>query len=139
MDVDQNTMNRILMRIGALIKERAITLAPIDMGDLRRSIQFRTEGNKVIISVGVDYAEDLEYGKAPGILDENEKQELTEWADRHNLPGYLVIKKIEREGIKVGSVEQPMRVPNGTYRPFIRPAIHQCIPDIKRIIREELE
>lgn len=129
---------RILSRIGSVIKLRAMQLAPIDLGLLRASIKFEIVGDEVIIYCDAPYANDMEYGTPPSPLTDAEKKELEGWADRHGLPAYPIIKKIEREGIKVGTPESPLKSPNGTYRPFLRPALYQSMPYIKKIISEEL-
>jgi hypothetical protein len=136
--IDQETINRMLDRIGEAIKAKAIRNCPIDLGQLRLSINHRIEGNKVIIYSDLDYARDMEFGMPPRLLDEGEKEDLAEWAKRHDMPAYPVIKRIQTQGIKVGSVTSPMRLPNGTYRPFLRPSVFQSIEDIKRIVKEEL-
>lgn len=40
--------------------------------------------------------------------------------------------------INVGSEKNPRKLWNGTYLPFMRPAIYQSLPEIKKIIIEEL-
>lgn len=130
----------LLDRIGMLVELKAKRLAPIDMGRLRASIKHRVEGDTVRIYVeGVDYARDLEYGKPPEPLSDEEKKELAEWAKRHGLPAFPIIRKIEKKGIEVGTEKHPLLTKGGTYRPFLRPALHQSIPEIKEIIRSMLK
>jgi len=134
---DKQKMNEaILNKIGREILKRAIRLAPDDKGGLRLSLNYRIEGNKVIIYSPLDYAKDMEYGKPAGLLDSKEKEDLKDWAERHGLPAFPVIRKIEQEGIKVGTIENPLEVPNGTYRPFVRPAIYQMMPILAKEIPE---
>jgi hypothetical protein len=135
--IDEATIQKLLDKIGAIVELKAKMLCPVDMGILRASIKHRIEGDKVIVYTDIDYARDMEYGTPPGKLDENEKEDLKEWAERHNLPAWPVIRKIEREGIKVGSEKAPLKTPSG-FRPFMRPALHQSISDIKQLIRNEL-
>ena len=134
--IDEETMKLIIENIGRIVKRRAMRLAPIDMGILRSMIGFRIEGNKVVIFCKAKYASDLEYGKPAEPLSKSEKEEVEAWAERHNLSGKGVIWSLEHKGIKAGTPEQPFKVPNGTYRPFMRPALLQSIPEIKRMIRE---
>jgi hypothetical protein len=141
--LDQEAMNRLLEKIGALVEMKAKQMAPIDMGQLRASIQHRIEGNKVIVYSDLEYAQDMEYGTPPGILDANEKEDLKEWAKRHGLPAGPVIRKIEKEGLfPYGSKDLILatnpRFAYGTFRPFLRPALLQSIPDIKQLIKSEL-
>lgn len=143
--MNEKLTRAILTQIGIKVKARAIRLCPIDQGQLRASIQFEVEGNEVKIftdpSAG-GYSDnrdiEMEYGKPPGVLDEKEKQQLKEWAKRHNLPAYPIIKKIETEGIKVGTPENPLST-HGTFRPYLRPALHQTIPEIPGIIKEVMK
>jgi len=136
--LNEESINRILQKIGALIKLRAKENCPVDMGQLRASIDYEIRGNSVVIFSNVSYARDMEYGKPPELLDDQEKENLKQWAHRHNLPASSVIRKIEKKGISVGTVEDPLVTPSGE-RPFLRPALYNSIPDIKKIVREELQ
>ena len=132
-------ITEIQNRIGSLVVRRAMQLVPFDTGRLAGSLNFRIEGNKIIIFSDVEYAEDMEYGSPPGVLSENEREDVTGWAKRKGIKSaYGVIKKIEREGIKVGTVTDPLKTYDGRYRPFIRPAIHQSMPEIKQMISKIL-
>ena len=128
----------VLDKIGALVKAKAIRLCPIDLGELRASINYRVEGNKVIIYTDLDYAEEMEYGRPPGPLSDEEKANLKDWAERHQLPPNAVIHKIETKGIEAGTVDHPFETKSHTYRPFLRPALFQSIPEIKTLVRSEL-
>ena len=136
--ISEEIRNKILENIGRIVKARAMRLAPIDMGYLRTTIGYRIEGNTVIIFCGTDYAKDLEYGKPPEPLTKQEKEDVEAWAKRHRLPGKGVIYGLEHKGIKAGTPEMPYRVPNGTYRPFMRPALLQSRSEIKDMIKEVL-
>jgi hypothetical protein len=135
--MNDEIMNSILNKIGFIVVARAVELCPVDMGTLRQSIRHKVEGNKVTIYTDVEYAEDMEYGKSPEPLSESEKENLKGWAKRHNLPSGPVISKIEKRGIKVGTPDNPMKTSSG-FRPFLRPAVHQSIPQIKTMIKEAL-
>ena len=131
-------MHEILQKIGILVKNRAIKNAPIDLGQLRASIDYQVDlsDNSVTIFCRVPYAQDLEYGRPPGVLDDEEKENLKEWSERHGIDNYkAVIKKIERDGIDVGTPEDPKIMPNGTYRPFMRSSLFESVPQIKQIIK----
>jgi hypothetical protein len=130
----------VLEKIGMFVKQKAIELCPIDKGELRRSIKYKVEGNSVrIYTENCDYASDMEYGTPPGILSAEEKEDLLDWSKRHKLPGWAVIRKIEKEGIKAGTTEAPFKSAGGTFRPFMRPALYQSLPEIKRFVRESLK
>ena len=62
MEIPQEVKNRILSKIGALVKEKAIRAAPDDLGELRGSIDYRIEGDKVIIYAEAEQAYAMEYG-----------------------------------------------------------------------------
>ena len=126
----------ILEMAGKIVKRKAIRLAPIDLGQLRASIQYQIVDDTVFIYSNLPYSKDMEFGKPPEPLSDTEKEKLKDWADRHGLPAGPVIRKIEREGIKVGTIKQPMEVPNGTYRPFLRPAVFQSLPEIYANVQE---
>ena len=136
--LNEEAINRILTKIGALISLRAKENCPVDMGQLRASIQYSIEGNSVKIFSNVSYARDMEYGRPPELLDDQEKESLKQWAHRHNLPASSVIRNIEKRGISVGTVEDPLVTPSGE-RPFLRPALFNSISDIKKIVREEFQ
>jgi hypothetical protein len=136
--LNNESINRILQKIGALISLRAKENCPVDMGQLRASIQYSVEGNSVRIFSNVNYARDMEYGRPPEPLSDQEKEDLKKWAERHNLPAKRIIGSIQRKGIAVGTIEEPMITPSGE-RPFLRPAVYDSISDIKKIIKQELQ
>lgn len=137
--IDEKTKNKILEEIGKLVKGKAIRLCPIDMGHLRASLQYKIEGDKVIIFTNLSYAKDMEYGKPPEKLSEEEKEDVAQWAKRHQLPAFPVIRKLETKGIEVGTAEKPFETKGKTFRPFLRPAIYQSIPEIKNIVKDILK
>ena len=124
---------QILELIGIAVEAKAKELVPYDQGDLMRSIKHKVEGYSVIVYTESPYAYDMEFGTPPGELDSSEKENITEWAKRKGLPAGPVIRKIEREGIKVGTVTNPLETANHRFRPFMRPAFHQMAPGIKSI------
>jgi len=136
--MDEEQIAKLLDHIGALIELKAKRLCPVDMGALRASIRHRVEGNKVIIWTDIEYAQDMEYGRPPEPLDAGEKESLKDWAKRHSLPAYAVIRKIETKGIEAGTTEKPIKTAGGTFRPFMRPALFQSMTDIKSLIKSEL-
>lgn len=142
--------NVILGAIGRSIVKRAKQLAPVDRGELRAKIRYEVRGGVLYIISASEHAEKMEFGAPPGKLDESEKQQIGEWAERHNVPKWAVIRKIERygiEGSKYGgkrgvpyTAEAPFLSKGGTYRPALRPAIHQMtMPgEIKKTLTEAL-
>lgn len=126
-------------RIGALVKREAIRMCPVDRGELRASIDFRIEGNKVILYATAAHADEVEYGRPPSILSETEKDDLREWAKRHKANPGKIINYIQKKGIKVGTPENPLHITSynrDSYRPFMRSAVHQSLPRIKEIIKK---
>lgn len=136
--LSEESIKAILEKIGALVSLRAKENCPVDMGQLRASIQYKIEGHSVIIFSNVDYARDMEYGRPPEPLSDQEKEDLKQWAGRHNLPARSVILSIQKKGIKVGTIEEPLKTPSGE-RPFLRPAVFNSMPDIRKIIKQELQ
>lgn len=136
--IDESVKQRILDQIGAIVELRAKQLCPVDLGELRASIKRRVEGNKVIIYTDLTYARDMEFGTLPNVMmSAQEEKDIEEWAARHGLPGGPVARKIKKMGIKAGTPEAPLKTPSG-YRPYLRPALLQSLPDIKKIIKREL-
>lgn len=132
----------ILDKIGAFVKKEAIRRCPVDNGDLRRSIDYRIEGNSVIIFANDPNAIKMEYGAPPGILTESEKDNLKEWAKRHNASPFKIIGYIEKHGIKVGEKDKPLHITSygrDSYRPFLRPAAYENIAEIKDIVKKNLQ
>lgn len=128
---------KVLNEIGQAIVLKAKNLAPIDQGHLRKHIVWDIEDDTIIIHTqGVPYADKMEYGSPPMVLDEREKEAVMKWAKRHDIPGWAVIRKLETKGIEAGTPEQPFRTKGNTYRPFLRPAIHQSMGEIDRILKE---
>ena len=131
-------MEVIMDKVGAMIKEKAIRAAPNDLGDMRRHIGYRIEGNNLIIFCNTEHAKDMEYGKPPEPLSPQEKDEIDAWAKRHGLKnGKGTARHIEKAGIKVGTIDQPLHITSlgrNSYRPFFRPALYQVLNQINRII-----
>jgi len=129
-------------KVGAFIKEKAIANCPVDRGDLRRSIDYRIEGNKIILFATDEKASDMEYGVPPEPLSDEEKQDLTGWAERHGAKPKKIIKYIQKHGIKVGTPEQPLHITSygrDSTRPYLRPAVYQNLPEIVAMLKENVE
>jgi hypothetical protein len=124
-------------KIGAAIKAEIIRMCPVDRGDLRRSIGFRVKGNVITWFSTDPKASDLEYGTPPEPLSPQEMADLANWAERHGASPFRIVKYIERHGIRVGTVENPLHITSygrDSYRPFMRPGVFQNIELIKNII-----
>lgn len=141
----------ILEEIGKMVKAEAIRMCPVDMGELRRSIGYRIEGDTVILFAHSDHATDMEYGRPPSPLSEGEKGDFDDsvdaptihgWAKRHNASAKGIIWSLEHKGIKVGTAKKPLHITSygrDSYRPFLRPAIYNNFSKIRQIIREGLQ
>lgn len=138
MQDNKQDIRPLIEMVAVQIKEKAIRMAPVDLGDLRRKIDYRIEDNTLIIFCTAPEAKDMEYGKAPEPLDKNEKDDIDAWAKRHGLKdGKGVARSIEKRGIKVGTTKAPLHITSfgrDSYRPFLRPAIYQILSKINRII-----
>ena len=133
----------ILKKVGEFLVGEASRLVPIDLGILKNSLTYKVEGTSVIVYSPLDYAEDMEFGKPPEPLSKNEKEDVEAWAKRHGLKsGKGVIWKIEHKGIEVGTATKPLHITSlgrNSYRPFLRPALYNNVPQIKKIIKASLK
>jgi len=138
---------KLLNRIGALVELKAKRLCPVDEGFLMAHIYHRVEGNSVIIYTDVEYAEDMEFGMPPDpAMTEDKEQAIKEWAHRvtkgqNEGLAYGVINKLKTRGSNVetgdvGTPQNPKKNFVGRYRPFLRPALHQSMPEIKVMVME---
>ena len=144
--IDQAKREKFLNILGAKIIENAMSKVPKDEGSLAKHLSWKVEGNTLsIFTFGIDYAEDMEYGKPAMKMDESEKKDIDDWAHRHGLKsGAGVAKHIEKYGIKVGAnktvesptiglsktaaVDSPAHITSlgrDSYRPFLRPAVFE--------------
>lgn len=135
----------ILEKVGEFLVSESKRLVPVDNGILRTSITYRLGANGTSVDVysPLDYAEDMEFGKPPEPLSETEKEDVEAWAKRHGLKsGKGIIWSLEHKGIKVGTATQPLHITSlgrDSYRPFLRPALYNNIPQIKKIIKDWLK
>jgi hypothetical protein len=130
----------ILEEIGKHIKLKAKEMCPVDEGTMMRSIDYKVVGNKVIIfTSGCPYASDIEYGTPPHTLGADEREDIEKWAKRHNIRNPSgTARYIETHGIKVGTVDKPLHITGqkrNSFRPFLRPAVMQSLPEIKNWLR----
>jgi len=143
----KEVMDRIRDKIGKAVQLQAKQLVPVDKGPLMASITYRIDGEDVVIFSNLPYAEDMEYGRPPGLLGEGDKEELLDWGKRHGLnqnQSKKVIKHIETKGIEVGTPTDPKHVTSlgrDSYRPFLRPALNQTMnsQNIKLIVMEAIQ
>ena len=134
-------IDKIMKKVAEYILGESVKHCPVDLGNLRLSLGYRIEGDMIYITSPLDYAEDMEYGIPPspeGIWGD-EAQSIKEWAERHHLNPWAVIKSIEKHGIKVGTPEHPMVLKNGTFRPFVRSAVFNNLDNIRQVAQLELK
>jgi HK97 gp10 family phage protein len=134
-------LNFALERVGAFIKSEAIRRCPVDTGELRKTIDFRIEGNKVTLFTTSEIASFVEYGTAPHIIEPKDKKALAfEWT---SVGGIMMGKKAR---IKAGIPKKEANVavlkkvhhPGTSAQPFMRPAVFENLPQIANIIKENL-
>lgn len=147
--------NRIMNKIGARIKREIIRKCPVDAGDLRRTINYRIEGDSIIFSAGsqdVNYAEYVEYGTGLYHIDEKGNSDPHKpWkvkaipkskggkgflAWENNKKERLASKKSPDEGD--WSYAMSVTIRGMRPKPFMRPAIHQSKQIIADVFKEEL-
>lgn len=141
--ITKSQINRILERIGMMVKEDAIRRAPVDTSDLRRQIDYVVEGNSVTISATSDHADFVEYGTGIYHIDEEGQPEPhTGWdivpVNKKALAWGKVIGKSPSGATTREHVAKKVHIEGMRPQPFLRPAVHQNIPRMKEIIREEL-
>ena len=141
-DKDKLTHDMLFL-IGRRVLERAKRMAPHDQRKLWDSLHSEVVGDEVrIFTSGCDYADKMEYGSPPVKLSSSEKEGLEGWAHRHGLKsGKGVVKYLEKNGIKVGTPTNPMHITSlgrNSFRPFLRPALHQSKGEMKTIVKEVL-
>ncbi|KJK55643.1 HK97 gp10 family phage protein [Saccharothrix sp. ST-888] len=94
----------------------AKSLAPVDTGRLRSSIQAVPEGGRftfrITIGTNVTYASDVEYGTAPHVITPKDKKALWWPGARHP------VAKVNHPGTRA--------------KPFMRPAIAQAEAALRR-------
>jgi hypothetical protein len=106
-------------------------------------INYEIIGDRIVFTSDKDYSIEMEYGMPPlgeGNMSEAEKDDIEDWAHRHGLKsGKGIVKSIELKGIKVGTPEAPLHITSfgrNSYRPFLRPAIHQMEGEIKDLLKQ---
>lgn len=133
-------MMRVTLECGNRIMSKAVDKAPVDTGNLRRSIQVRQDedtGEGATVTVGVhedtavsadaDYAVYIEYGT--GIYAENGNGRKTPW-------------KWQGTGKKwgAGQDKSAWHTTRGMRaRPFMRPAFEESIEDCMKIIDKRMD
>jgi hypothetical protein len=100
-------LNPILKDIGEYVQFKAKENCPDYTGKLKDSIDYRVEGNTVIISAKGDGAVACEYGKPPWGLTNKDISDLTEWSDYREAPAPRIIGWIKKHGILVGDKKNP--------------------------------
>lgn len=143
---------RAMHEVGRFLKREAILKAPVDTGILRMNIDYRIEGDTIILVCTSPYAHEMEYGAPPGVDDE---ESVIKWAERHKIKNpFGTVNYLNEKGVVVGSnktnndsdgntpaVQNPLHVTwqgRNSYRPFLRPAVFGNIDKIIKIFALEL-
>ena len=115
-----NGMKQVLWRAMAKMEEIAKNKAPVDTGMLKNRIHLtplQFGATAYILSDGVSYGIDLEYGNRP-----------------HNVPMGPLIEWVKRKGIRTTEggqiafakyVQKKIRTKGVNAQPFFRPALHE--------------
>jgi hypothetical protein len=74
--------------------------APADRGKLRASIGVTFLNLGARVGPSARYAYDVHEGRRPGRVSGEEASQILDWARRKGLPGYAVLKSIERKGTR---------------------------------------
>ena len=109
---------KAMLQIGLLVQASATYRAPVDLGNLKNSIQIEAEAREVTIGTNVEYAPYLEFGT--GIYAEKGDGRKTPWMYfNRKLNTYLWTR---------GNKPQP----------FLRPALDENVERIKTLIANAL-
>lgn len=111
---DPSAVSAALQKACALVEREAKILAPKDNGDLRRSISSKVEGETGIVFTPLEYAPYVEFGT--GLFAEEK--------GRVDVPWHYQDDEGEWHST---SGQKP--------QPFMRPALHNNIPQIKTILK----
>ena len=138
--ISKTAMQRILTKIGALVKADAIRRCPVDMGQLRMSIDFEVGESSVTIFSRLPYAAYQEFGtgiyhiNSEGLPEPHEGWDIVpkdkkalrfEVGPKGKGGGKVVFaKKVHIEGM------QP--------HPYLRPAVHENLEGMSQIIKAEM-
>lgn len=125
---------------------------PMDTGILRGTLSYRIEGNSIIFTVDSPYAEYIEYGTGIYHTDEaGHPEPHSEWDVYAKPPpegkGFLAWESGRKSRLaahkspKQGNwiYAQHVHIKGMHPHPFMRPAFHQNMTKIKKIIQEEFE
>lgn len=128
----QRAPGAVKLRIRQIIEAAAIDTqyemrrdAPVAVtGQLRASIRYKVAplGLQAEIRPHVDYADEVEFGRAPGPVSVAQGTPLRRWAEFRGLNPYAVQSVIERRGTRP--------------HPFVRPTFIKMKPRIERQARE---
>ena len=73
----RTVINTFLKKVAFAVQRRAIQLAPVDTGLLKRSINVRARGNLTFtVGTNIQYAEAVEFGTRPHIIRPRRKKAL---------------------------------------------------------------
>ena len=141
--IPQELINEMLIQIGKLVQNKAKDMCPADTGKLRDSINYRLEGDDTVIIYSDDEnAEAMEFGKPAEPLFGDEAFKILGWSERHQANVWGILNYLEKYGIEVGTVKTPLHITSygrDSYRPFLRPAAHQSIPEMEEIITNVIQ
>lgn len=107
----RETAGEALLQTGLVIERDAKREAPVDTGRLRSSITTEQEGwNRVVVGTNVEYAEAVEFGTPPHVIEPKEKKALAFTVGGKR----VVVKRVNHPGTKA--------------RPFLRRAFRKHFP-----------
>lgn len=133
-----NVKNRILTKIGELVTTRAKRNCPVDNGQLKNSIYYRVEEDSVFVGSDIDYAWFQEYGTGVFHIDENGVSDPHSGWDVIPVNAKALRWTTGRGKGKLVHFAKKVHIEGMHAHPFLRPALHQSIPDFAKIIAKEL-
>lgn len=112
------TTHGVLVDSANYLKAEMEARVPVDTGRLRQSIQVRVENNRVTVGPDTEYAEYVEFGTKPHVIEPKNKKALA-----FKVGGQMVVvKKVNHPGTKA--------------QPFVRPAFDAWVQTLGTLAAE---
>ena len=153
--VSEAAFHKALHNVGVFVRKEARRLCPTDSGELKARMQFKTAKRSVTIFNDTPYAVDMEYGRPPEAMGRpvsiEEQERILDWAVRHDAKNpYGVVQSVRYRGIAPYGgtysesetvAKNPLHITSfgrNSFRPFLRPAIYNNLPEIRDIMLKSI-
>lgn len=151
--IEKNIMRAALRAGAAVIRDEARAQAPVDMGDLRRSIRVSASARGGTVKASVKagdkkafYAHMVEYGTKPHLIKVREEDRPINYrlTRKRGALTHVSMRTINRRGLMIGTnfvgpkVEHPGARPSPFMRPALDNASDKAIKAVADKVRERL-